>query len=118
MATAKAVRPAPTRAEWEARAIELAEAQHLTGTARQLAAVPLREFWGVRKSSPAGEYTVRVEWWYGGDLRRIACTCPAGERGRACRHAGAVLHALGQRERAISQPETDPLASWRRGFDW
>ena len=117
MPAAKAA-PRPTRGAWEARALELAEAQHLTGMARQLAAVPLREFWGVRKSGPVGEYTVHVEWWYGGDLRRIACTCPAGERVRACKHAGAVLHALRARERAKSQPDTDPLASWRRGFDW
>jgi hypothetical protein len=119
MATAaKAIRLAPTRDEWEARAIELAEREHLTGTARQLAAVPLREFYGVRKSGPVGEYVVRVEFWYGGELRRIACTCPAGERGRACKHAGAVLHTLRLRERAISQPDTDPLASWRRGGEW
>jgi hypothetical protein len=118
MATAKAARPIPARAEWDARSIELAEAQHLTGTARLLAENEMRDFYLVRKSGPVGEYMVRVEWWRTGQIRRISCGCPAGERGRACKHAGAVLHALYVRERAISQPDTDPLASWRRGFDW
>ena len=116
MATAKAIRP--TQSEWEARALELAEAQHLTGTARQLAAVPLREFYGVRKAGPVGEHVIRVEFWYGGELRRITCDCQAARFGRACKHAGAVLHALRLRERAMRQPDTDPLASWRRGGDW
>jgi hypothetical protein len=115
MSAAKAI---PTQAAWNARAIELAEEHHLTGTARQLAEVPLREFWGVRKSGPVGEYVVRVDRWFGGEVRRIECGCAAGAYGRGCKHAGAVLHALQARERAIAQPETDPLANWRRGFDW
>lgn len=118
MATAAKAAIRPTQAQWEARAVELAEAQHLTGTARQLAAVPLREFYGVRKSGPTGEHVIRVEFWYGGELRRITCDGQAARFGRACKHAGAVLHTLRSRERAISQPDTDPLASWRRGFDW
>jgi hypothetical protein len=61
---------------------------------------------------------VRVEFWYGGQLRRISCDCAAGVRLRACKHAGAVLHALKARERAIAQPDVDPLGTWRRGFDW
>ncbi len=117
MATAaKAIRP--TQGEWDARALELAEAQHLTGTARLLAENELRSFYGVRKSGPVGEYMVRIEWWRTGEVRRITCDCPAGAHGKACKHAGATLHALQQRERAISQPDTDPLASWRRGFTW
>jgi hypothetical protein len=108
----------PTQAEWDARAIELAEAQHLTGTARLLAENGLRAFYGVRRSGPVGEYTVRVEFWYGGELRRISCECAAGVRLRACKHAGAVLHALQAHERAIDQPDTDPLANWRRGGEW
>ena|SRR5258708_37031009 len=117
MATAaKAARP--TRDEWEARAIELAEAQHLTGTARLLAENELRAFYGVRKSGPVGEYVVRVDLMRDGGVVRVSCDCLAGMRRRACKHVGAVLHALQQRERAISQPDTDPLASWRRGCDW
>jgi hypothetical protein len=108
-----------TPAEWNARAIELAEGAHLTGTARLLAENGLRQFYGVRKSAVVGEHVVRVEVWYGtGELRSITCDCAAGTYHRACRHAGAVLHALRSRERAVSQPDTDPLAAWRRGGDW
>jgi SWIM zinc finger len=108
----------PTRDAWEARALELAAAQHLTGTARLLAENELRAFYGVRRSGPVGEYTVRVDR-IAGELRRPpSCGCMAGEHGKPCKHAGAVLHALGQRERAISQADIDPLASWRRGLDW
>ncbi len=47
MATAAKAAP-PTRDAWEARALELAEAQYLTGTARLLAENSLHAFWGVR----------------------------------------------------------------------
>jgi hypothetical protein len=118
MATAKAA-IRPTQSEWDARAIELAEAAHLTGTARLLAENELRRFYGVRKSGPTGEHVVRTEFWYrSGELRRITCDCQAARFGRACKHDGAVLHALRLREQAISQPDTDPLASWRRGGEW
>ncbi len=116
MATAaKAI--GPTRREWEARAVELAEAQHLTGTARLLAENSLHAFWGVRRSSPTGEHVVRV-YRIASEVRRVSCDCAAGAHGKACRHVGAVLHALQQRERAMRQPDTDPLASWRRGCNW
>jgi hypothetical protein len=107
----------PTRGEWEARALELAEAQHLTGTARVLAENSLHAIYAVRRSSVTGEYLIHV-LRIAGEVHRVSCDCVAGEHGKACKHAGAVLHALGQRERAISQADMDPLASWRRGLDW
>lgn len=107
-----------TREQWEGRALELAEAHHTTGTARLLAENELRAFYGVRKdSAPAGEYLVRVDQ-LAGAVHSVRCDCPAGQHGRACKHAGATLHALRLRQRAMSQPDTDPLASWRRGFAW
>ena len=108
MATARAITPE----QWNARALELAEAQHLTGTARELAGNETHQFFGVRKSSVTGEYIVRVTRGH------VSCDCVAGQHGHACKHAGAVLHTLQMRERATSQPDTDPLAHWRRGFDW
>jgi hypothetical protein len=118
MSVAKAAGPIPTRDAWEARALELAEAQHLTGTARLLAENSLRSFYGVRKSGPVGEYVVRVDR-IGGQVRGLpSCGCMAGQHDKPCKHAGAALHAEAQRERAISKPDTDPLASWRRGGEW
>lgn len=107
----------PTQSQWDARAIELAEAAHLTGTARLLSENELHSFYGVRKSGPAGEYLVRVER-IGGHVLHVRCDCLAGQHGKACKHAGATLYALRLREQAISQPDTDPLASWRRGGAW
>jgi hypothetical protein len=115
MSAARAVRP--TRDAWEARALELAEREHMTGTARLLAENELHAFWGVRRSSPTGEHVVRV-YRITSEVRRVSCDFLAGMHGRACRHVGAVLHALQQRERAIGQPDTDPLANWRRGGEW
>jgi hypothetical protein len=115
MATARTI---PTRDEWDARAVELAEDAHLTGTARLLAENTMHAIYAVRKSGPVGEYLVRVERWYGGELRSVSCDCQAGAYGKACKHAGAVLHTLKARERAMAQPDTDPLANWRRGGEW
>jgi hypothetical protein len=116
MATAKAI-TRPTQAQWQARAIELAEAAHLTGTARQLAGNSLHEFWGVRKSGPVGEYSIHV-WRIGGELRSITCTCVAGEHCRACKHVGAVLHSLRMRERALANTQDDAWSWWMKGGEW
>lgn len=116
MATATVVRAWP-REMWEARALELAEEKHTTGTARELASNELHAVYAVRKDSALGEYLIHVVQ-LGDAVHRLRCDCLAGQHGRPCKHVGATLHALRQRERAIAQPDTDPLASWRRGFDY
>lgn len=85
--------------------------------AAMLAENELNGVWAVRRDSALGEYLVHVEQ-LGSDVHRICCTCFAGSYGRPCKHTGAVLYALRLRRDAMRQPESDPLASWRRGFDW
>lgn len=103
-----------SRDEWQAHALQLAEAQHLTGTARILAEDVYRIVYGVRKSGPVGEYVVLVT----PTLCEVVCDCIAGTHRRPCSHAGAALHAFRQRLAAIAHPDTDPLANWRRDMDW
>ena len=113
MATAKAIQP--TQAEWDARAIELAEAQHLTGTARLLAENELRSFYGVRMSGPVGEYMVRVEWWRTGEVRRITCDCLAGAHGKACKRAGMWGRCCTRSGSASGPSASRTRIPWRAG---
>jgi SWIM zinc finger len=117
MATAAKATIRPTQAQWAQRSLELAEVQHLTGTARLLAENETHAIYAVRKSAVTGEYlihTVRIA----GEVSRVSCDCVAGAYGRPCKHAGAVLHTLRVRERAISQANSDVFANWRRGGEW
>jgi len=74
-----------TREKWEARALELAEARHLAGTARLLEQGFLRGLYGVPSRTAGGEYVVIEERLHG----RVTCSCPAGMRHFPCSHAGA-----------------------------
>src|SRR5260221_2788394 len=87
----------PTRAEWEARAVELAAAKHLIGTARRRGSGQFAEFFIV----PSGDRRGQHEVWLdraSGDPR---CDCVAASYWRPCSHAGAVLHAERQRRDAM-----------------
>lgn len=87
-----------TREQWNTRALELAEARGLVGTARVLAADSYRTVYGVRRSRPIGaEYVVLVTPCDG----RATCDCLAGLHGKPCSHAGAALEA--ERERQVQR---------------
>jgi len=104
-----------TRELWEARALALAGSRHVDGTAcltRENAA--MRVYWTPNGDRRGTGYVVVVF----PVTRHIVCPCPAGAFGKPCAHAGAVIHAERQRAYAESHPDTDVLASWRRGFDW
>lgn len=104
-----------TRGEWEARALELAEAAHLTGTARLVAEKHGRRLWEVPSADRRQVYGVAFDTLTGA----YRCACLAGQHGgRACKHAGAALHGERLRLAAMSRPDVDPLTSWCRGFDW
>jgi hypothetical protein len=82
-----------SRAQWEARAVVLAEEGHLVHSARLLGTgVHGERLWRVPSKSTGSCYVVHV-WQHAGAL----CTCTAGLYGRACSHVGAAL--LGERQR-------------------
>lgn len=94
-----------TRANWERRALELAEVRN-TPAPRILAADTFRKVYGVRKSSAVGEYVVLLTPFDG----RAVCDCLAGQHGRPCCHAGAVLQAEAKRLERIEASDSDRWA--------
>ncbi len=110
MATAQAL----TRDAWDVRAIALAEAKGARGTARYLRPHPSARGHVYRVPSRSGDGTYAVVAWGDG---RTECTCPAGQHGRPCCHAGDVLLA----ERVRLTPSTGPSdawAWWMLGGEW
>lgn len=98
-----------------ARAIELAEQHHLTGTARYIGQTDAgAELWTVPSRSHDGHYIVR-SW---PEIERHTCSCTAGSYGRACGHVGAVMHAEEQRVRATQQSSSSVMDSWVKGWEW
>ncbi len=111
MATARAIRS--TREDWAARALELAEARHLTGAASYLRVHEHGHVWRVPSRSGRGSYDVLAR------LNGIVeCPCDAGRWGRPCSHAGSALVAEAKRKRATAQADGDVLSTWRRGGAW
>jgi hypothetical protein len=105
-----------TREEWAAHALQLAEARHLTGTARWQHADQLAEVFAVPSGDRRVLHTVRLVH-ASGEL--IRCDCTASSYGRPCGHAGAVVHALWQREQATGTAGADEaLRWWLNGGEW
>ncbi|HEX9414820.1 MAG TPA: hypothetical protein VF916_15045 [Ktedonobacterales bacterium] len=106
----------PTRAEWEARALELAAAKHLTGTARRRGVGQFADVFTV----PSGDRCQTHEVWLDHASGKLRCDCVAASYGRPCSHAGAVLHAERQRRDAMrcSNSSGEPLSWWLRGGEW
>ena len=99
-------RDADRVAVWKQRAVELAREKHTVGTAHyEGRRVDLQgaqyDWWTVPNEARTGDYGVR---WYDGDALPH-CSCVAGQYERPCKHAGALLYALAQRERATSPRE-------------
>ena len=110
-ATARAAR-IRTRAEWNARALELAEAKHTTGTARHIG------------TNEDGAHLYRVPSWshdgavYVGSVwpaGAVLCCCTSASYSRPCKHAGAALHAERQREAAMTTPQDEPARWYAHG---
>lgn len=111
MATATSIRQG---VEWSERAVELAEANHLDGTATWLGTYTHTEgkplCWRVPSRDRSGAYTVEVEEWSG----IVRCHCTASSYGRPCAHAGSAILAYRTREQAMRP--SDPR-EWQRGYD-
>lgn len=102
-----------TREEWNAHALELARARHLDGTATFLGTYTAGDgstpiCWHVPSHDRSGRYTVELDERTG----VITCHCTAASYGRPCAHAGAVVHALQQRQRALAGSEGDTALRW------
>lgn len=116
MATAK--RHELAAAEWQDRAVALAEARHLTGTITRLGRWTggdgsRWQNFRVPSADRTGIYT--VDWQDGAD--RPACHCTAGSYGNPCCHAGAVIHSERQRAAAIANPERI-YDTWDKWGEW
>lgn len=94
-----------TRAAWEQRARELAEARQ-TSAPRILAADSFRKVYGVKRSSGLGEYVLL----YTPFDKRVMCDCVAAQYSRPCCHAGAVLQAEEKRLARIEAADSDRWA--------
>lgn len=78
------------------RAVELAEAAHLTGTPHILELRQHTILFTVPSRDRRREYRVVADK----AATSCWCECPAGSRSRPCSHAGAVAHYLGVMARA------------------
>lgn len=103
------------QAEWNARAIALAEKAHATGTAHHIGENSSgAQLYRVPSWSHDGAiYLVSV--WRCGD---VLCCCTAGNYSRPCKHAGAALHAERQRKEALRSTTDEGLRTWAHGGAW
>ena len=112
----KVMETVTTREQWRERALELAEARHLDGTARLVSESELARVYRIPNGDRRGEgYLVRFT------LRRQEphCECPAGAWGKPCGHAGAALHAEQLREAARrDRSPSEAWSWWLRGGEW
>lgn len=111
----RSTRRSLTPEQRDARALALAEAHSLTGTAHLEAAGEIADIWRVPSADRRGVHYVR-HFHHSDELR---CDCLAAAYGRSCGHVGAVLHAERQRDQA--QRETGPSqawAWWMAGGEW
>lgn len=112
MSTAKA---AGSRLEWNARAIVLAEQSHADGTARHIGTNDDgAQLYRVPSWSHDGAVYVVTVWPRGS----VTCCCTAGSYGRACKHAGAALHAERQRQAAMTSRTDEGLRTFAHGGAW
>lgn len=91
---------------WERRARELAEARQ-TPAPRLLAADCYRTVFGV--PGPLGPMREYIVWVTPHD-GRVVCDCLAGQHGRPCCHAGAVLQAEAKRLARLEAADDDRWA--------
>lgn len=96
-----------TRHEWQARALELASAHHLSGTARLDHTGKSGEVYRVPSHDRTRTYDVLTR--HDGT---IACPCKAGSFGRPCGHAGAVIYYRHQRAKATTKRNGDMTWFW------
>ena len=130
MATAKAIQ---TQAGWEARALELAEARNLTGTASYVGECHIYGVWrpGPRLGCSLAQRAQRSRflrragaggWVHGLPLR-------GGSVRQPCSHAGAALHGERQRKLACQIADTgarltrliarsEQWSWWMKGGEW
>lgn len=113
--TRQQTRPA-SRDEWNARALELAEAHHLTGRARWIGTGLVDEaLYQVPSRSAEGScHVVHIYPRTG----QVTCTCLASVWGKPCSHVGSALHAQRQKEEAERTPQNEPLRSFAHGLSW
>ncbi len=98
MATAQTI---TSPAAWAQRARELCDAANLKYTGRLTGEQDGTECYLVPSEDRTSEYLITHDVRTG----RLRCGCPAGQHGRACKHAGAVLYAIEQRAHADSAEE-------------
>jgi hypothetical protein len=104
-----------TREQWEARALALAAAKQLIGTARRRGAGQFAEVFTVPSGDRRGLHDVWLS--HGSPVPR--CDCVAASYRRPCGHAGAVLHAERQRRGSLQGSGSDEaLKWWLRGGEW
>jgi hypothetical protein len=99
--------PIHSPAQWNDRALDLARAHHLDGTATYLGIYTTSNGQPVCWHVPSRDRTSRFTVEYDPTTQRIRCHCQAAHYGRPCAHAGAVVHALRMRQRAFSTTERE-----------
>lgn len=97
------------------RAFELAEAAHLTGTARLVTESVHGEMYEVPSRDRRITHVVLVD-----HAGLTHCDCKAGQFGRDCAHAGAVDYYRRQRAVALARIDSrdEAMANWLAGFGW
>lgn len=100
------------------RAIELAEAAHLTATAQIIERTSTYEVFAVPSKDRSRTHSVTLDST--GSTRMPRCDCPADHYGRPCAHAGAVLHYQRQRLAAMAARDGPDEAWlwWMAGGEW
>lgn len=99
--TAPRARAIKTRAEWDARALQLAEEHHLVYRAKCIG--PNAGGWYVFSTPSSRDDSVRYVQQVNPITGECKCGCTAGSYGNPCGHAGSALHAWRQIANAMSE---------------